>query len=300
MNGGWNQILAGTIGTHHGPALNNALPNFVAVGNGGNESLAMRTANSRLVMNSSVIPVGINRSLRVRACLQGEWKVSPSKFQGVLVQSSELSDPSAESDWTTLPTGSIGGWDYDSVVATGDVVTTSTGASYTVDYNGGWIDFDIAVGDTAQSVRLEAVYLSGVVQFSLQEPALYEMEWTWDDPPTPLAPPHDRNTPLVPAGPIAQGPHGEIILYADDGLGTEDIYINGILRFGSTGDTFVITDSMGNKHTVTGSDVGSKRYLDFGALSHPDVEYVTISIIHAETTASRAFIFPTSPETRAP
>ena len=107
------------------------------------------TVEANGIAEFDTVPAGHSRVLRVRVCIQGAFG---DGREGLQIQSR----PSGGA-WTEA--GFIHGWEYRNDWTVGDTITDENGVSHTCAADGGWIDVDVAIPDTADAVRLAPAYI---------------------------------------------------------------------------------------------------------------------------------------------
>lgn len=121
------------------------------------------------------IPNGIDRSLALRVCIQGEFGTGE---EGLRVQYQTETD----GDWILAEL--ISGWSYSSSYEDGDTITNELGVDLTCALDGGWIDFDVSIPDNAIAVRIKPKYLFTNVGNEANwrhDVALRSYQWTYEE-----------------------------------------------------------------------------------------------------------------------
>lgn len=124
--------------------------------------------NGTCTMKPTMIPTGTDRTLRLRACIQGQFG---DGREGLEVQH-RASDSDA---WAEA--GFIHGWAFSDTYETGDTFTDEDGDELTCVADGGWVDFNIAIPDGARQIRLRPHYILAAQSFR-HDVALREMFWS--------------------------------------------------------------------------------------------------------------------------
>ena len=157
----------GSAGT--GPGSNNILE-FMHTETSGVSDLA--TAETQGIAPFADVPDQAGRILHLRMCIQGRFL---DGAEGMQIQH-RASDGDA---W--VQAGFAYGWIYDDYTA-GQEITDGNGQMLTVAVNGGWVDFEILIPDTATQVRLQPRYVPGQGNAYQHDIALRQFFWEWPDP----------------------------------------------------------------------------------------------------------------------
>ena len=149
--GRWELIEAGqVISNFRGPGLNSARPYVASDSSGG--TLTEVSVNSPIDLAVEMNwAAATGRVLRLRCAVIGRFS---GTIEGLLVQGMATG-----STWETISL--IRGWTDSSSYSAGDDMTDYDGATITCTQDGGWADFDIAIPDAHDEVRLR-VTASGV------------------------------------------------------------------------------------------------------------------------------------------
>ena len=129
-------------------------------------------AESNGIADFVLVPDGINRMLNVRLCIQGDFG---DGIEGLDIQHRPGSGP-----W--IDAVHIPGWDYSNTYVEADDITNEDGTVLVCVADGGWIDFQIPIPDSATQVRLQPRYIFGGGDTWRHDVALRSFYWTYDDP----------------------------------------------------------------------------------------------------------------------
>ena len=133
----------------------------------------LQEAETRGIAVFGEVPGQVGRTLHLRLCIQG---VFGDGTEGLEVQQ-RASDLDA---WTQA--GFVHGWDYSDSRSANDQITDENGQPLTIAADGGWVDFEIAIPDTATQVRLQPRYVAGTGSSYQHDLALRSFHWEWPEP----------------------------------------------------------------------------------------------------------------------
>ena len=153
--------------TGTGPGANNALA-FAHTETSGGGSLTTIESNGLAAFGS--IPAQSSRMLHLRLAIQGPFG---DGTEGLLIEHRAAGGVWAEA-------GFVHGWAYAGDYTAGDTITDENGVDLTCVADGGWVDFAIAIPDTAAEVRLAPKYIvpSGQNSYA-HDIALRQFHWSW-------------------------------------------------------------------------------------------------------------------------
>ena len=163
-----------TFSSNTGPGENNGNHfGFVYTETSGSSDIAEVEANGLAIMSATEIPVQTSRTLRIRACVQGLFG---DGVEGLQIQHRVGSGGS----WTLA--AFIHGWMFTNSYEAGDTITDENQQVLVCVADGGWVDFDVAVPDSATQVRLSPRYVVPTGQtIYTHDIAVREMQWSWPD-----------------------------------------------------------------------------------------------------------------------
>ena len=148
-NGQWAFDSTGSTSSGNtGPGTNNSLTFMHTETSSGTSEQAME-ANGDIMF--AILPTGISRTLHMRLCIQGQFGNGQEGLQ--------VNHRARETDaWAEA--GFIHGWDYSDTYSAGGTVTDEDGNTLTFVADGGWVDFEIIIPDTATQVQLQPRYIN--------------------------------------------------------------------------------------------------------------------------------------------
>lgn len=165
-DGHWRSDSGGSTGSANtGPGTNNALA-FVHTETSGSSDLATIQTNG--IAQFVSLPDAPGRLLKMRLCIQGNFG---DGTEGLEVQHRA----GAGDAWKQA--GMIHGWGYSNARTTGDTFDDEAGVSQTVAADGGWVDFEVPIPDSATQVRLHPRYVLGSNDKFTHDIALADVEW---------------------------------------------------------------------------------------------------------------------------
>ena len=146
--GGWQFDNSGsTSSTNTGPGTNNSLT-FMHTETSGSSIVSTLEGNGATMF--ATLPTGTGRTLHMRLCIQGEFGNGTEGLQ--VNHRARAADAWTEADF-------IHGWDYSDDHDMGDTVQDEDGNTLTIVADGGWVDFEISIPDTATQVQLQPRYI---------------------------------------------------------------------------------------------------------------------------------------------
>ena len=161
--------------TGTGPGGNNALA-FMHTETSGGGTLADRESNGLAAFGS--VPAQSSRILHLRLAIQGPFG---DGTEGLLIEHRAAGGAWAEA-------GFVHGWAYAADYTAGDAITDENGVDLTCVADGGWVDFSVAIPDSAAEVRLAPKYIVPPPQTSYtHDIALRQFHWSWDAALAPVA-----------------------------------------------------------------------------------------------------------------
>ena len=164
-DGHWRADSGGSTGSANtGPGTNNTLP-FVHTETSGSASLSQLETNG--IVQFLTVPSGRGRLLTLRVCIQGRF--------GDGTEGLEIQHRTGDTA-TWKQAGFIHGWAYSNSRTVGQTFNDENGVSRTVVANGGWIDADIVIPDTATQVRLHPRYVGAGDKFA-HDVAINDIAW---------------------------------------------------------------------------------------------------------------------------
>ena len=151
-----------------GPGTNNGL-DFVHTETSGGSLTGAEAAG---LAEFATVPAETGRMLHLRLCIQGAFG---DGTEGLEIQQRA----SADDAWAMVTL--ITGWLYSDSRIAGDTVADFAGEDQTVAASGGWVDFTVAIPDTAAQVRLQPRYIQGEGSTWEHDIALRSFQWEYDD-----------------------------------------------------------------------------------------------------------------------
>ena len=148
--GFWRYDSGGSSASSNtGPGTNNTL-SFMHTETSGLGDVPTAEANG--IAEFAVVPDQVGRKLHMRLCIQGRF--------GNGEEGLEIEQRANDSEtWTQ--TGFAYGWTYSNSRNAGDTFEDENGVRQTVAADGGWVDFEFDIPDTATQVRLQPRYITG-------------------------------------------------------------------------------------------------------------------------------------------
>ena len=148
--GRWRAVGSGSTATNStGPGSNNTLA-FVHTETSGSEDLSVFEGRGIIDMQSDEIPDGMNRVLQLRLCIQGEYGDGTEGLE-ILTRADDADS------WTQAEF--IYGWAFSNNYSQDDTFNDENGVERTVVADGGWVDFEISIPDTAGQIEFRPHYI---------------------------------------------------------------------------------------------------------------------------------------------
>ena len=148
--GFWQFDSGGSTGTGNtGPGTNNAL-SFIHT-----ETTMFgdaETAATNGIARFADVPDGTSRTLHLRLCIQGRF--------GDGNEGMEIQQRASDSDAWVIVGDIISGWSYGNSYEAGDTIINENAESLVCAEDGGWIDFEVDIPDSATQVRLHPRYIA--------------------------------------------------------------------------------------------------------------------------------------------
>ena len=169
--GRWRFDSGGTSATSNtGPGTNNPLSfSFMHTEASGGGTEQQFEDNG--TVSFADLPVGTNRTVRLRLCIQGQFGDGD---EGVQIEHRTTVGSGA---WTEA--AFIHGWAYTNSYGQGDTITDENGLDRTCVSDGGWIDVDVDIPDSAGEVQFHPVYILAGTNHQ-HDIALREFAWSFD------------------------------------------------------------------------------------------------------------------------
>ena len=150
--GRWRAAQNGsTVSGNTGPGTNNTL-GFVYTETSGSEGIDVIEGRGILDMDSDEIPDGTNRVLNLRLAIAGDFA---DGTEGLEVLTRE------DDDDTWVQAGFMYGWAYSNDYDQGDTFDDENDVEQTVAADGGWVDFEVSIPDSAGQIQLRPHYIHG-------------------------------------------------------------------------------------------------------------------------------------------
>ena len=152
-----------------GPGTNNALT-FMHTETSSLGSGLLPNAETNGIANFAEVPDEAGRILNIRLCIQGNFD---DGVEGLRIEHRE-----SDSD-TWAEAALIRGWDYSDSRATGSTFSDEGGVTRTVVADGGWVDYEVGIPDSATQVRLHPRYIDDGSNRHQHDIALRQFYWSW-------------------------------------------------------------------------------------------------------------------------
>ena len=168
--GDWRFDIDGSSQTTNtGPGTNNTLSYMHTE----TSSLGdIPTAEMNGAANFADVPDEISRTLHLRLCIQGLFG---DGMEGMQIQHRVL-----ETDaWTEA--AFFHGWAYGNNYSEDDTITDENGVDQICAADGGWIDFEATIPDSALQVRVQPRYIDGGGGAHRHDVGLRSFFWEWPD-----------------------------------------------------------------------------------------------------------------------
>lgn len=150
-----------------GPGTNNAL-NFMHTETTG--SVVIATVEGNGACEFASVPDGTDRVLHLRLCIQGTWAQG---MEGVQINHRATSSDS----WAQA--GFIYGWAYANNYTSGSTVTDANGQTQTFAADGGWVDFQVTIPDTATEVQFQPRVVRLTDSIHTHDIAFRQFHWVY-------------------------------------------------------------------------------------------------------------------------
>ena len=159
-----------TSSSNTGPGTNNSLA-FVHTETSGITPDTAADAQADGIVEAAEVPDETGRSLHLRACVQGTFG---DGLEGLRVEHRASGDDA----WSEA--GFIHGWPYSDSYQAGDEIAAEDGDMLTCAADGGWVDFEVPVPDSATQVPLAPVYIAALGNTFTHDVALRRLHWSWE------------------------------------------------------------------------------------------------------------------------
>ena len=179
--GRWRTTSGGsTVSGNTGPGSNNVL-GFVYTETSGTDSVEDIAARGIIDMQSDEIPDGTNRVLNLRVAVAGDYADGTEGLE-ILTR--------ADDSGTWVQAGFIYGWAFSNTYEQGDTFDDENDVERTVAADGGWVDFEVSIPDTAGQIELRPHYIHGEgTQTWEHDIAFRSFSFDYDDTPASLTAP---------------------------------------------------------------------------------------------------------------
>ena len=150
--GRWRQTSSGsTVSGNTGPGSNNIL-GFVYTETSGSDEIDVIASRGIVDMQSDEIPDGINRVLHLRLAIAGDYADGTEGLE-ILTR--------VDDSGTWVQAGFIYGWAFSDTYEQGDTFDDENDVERTVAADGGWVDFEVSIPDTAGQIQFRPHYIHG-------------------------------------------------------------------------------------------------------------------------------------------